>query len=109
MGGACDPAGPEDSTDAQTTLKDPPLVFEDDFENGMDRWKPTDPKAWKIAKEKGNHVLSLHASSDYKPPVRSPHSIARIDGLSMTDFVLEAKMKQTGREYGHRDLCLFFG
>ena len=25
------------------------------------------------------------------------------------DFVLEADLLQTGRQYGHRDLCLFFG
>jgi hypothetical protein len=29
--------------------------------------------------------------------------------MKVSEFVLEAKVKQTGREYGHRDLCLFFG
>ena len=27
----------------------------------------------------------------------------------MTDFVLDVDARQTGREYGHRDLCFFFG
>jgi hypothetical protein len=62
-----------------------------------------------VVSEEDNHVFSLYKSSHYKPPVRSPLSIARIKGLKVTDFVLEARMKQTGREYGHRDLCVFFG
>ena len=28
---------------------------------------------------------------------------------ALGDFVLEADLRQTGRDYGHRDLCLFFG
>jgi hypothetical protein len=109
LAGAGDSAPSGESADAPKTLQGLPLVFDDDFENGMDRWTPTDPKAWSIAEEAGNHVLSLHASSAYKPPVRSPRSIARVADLNVTDFVLDARMKQTGREYGHRDLCLFFG
>lgn len=86
-----------------------PLLFEEDFEKGGARWSATDPEAWKVIEEEGNHVYSLHQSSGYKPPVRSPHSIAWIKDLDVTDFVFEARMKQTGREYGHRDLCVFFG
>lgn len=87
-----------------------PLVFRADFEDGRaDGWVMTDPKAWKINVEDGNHVLSQFAPSDYSPPVRSPVNIARIDGLEVGDFVLEARMKQTGKEYGHRDMCIFFG
>ena len=86
-----------------------PLVFADGFEQGAERWTATDPNAWRIADEEGNHVFSLHGKSDYRPAVRSPHSIARVRDLAVSDFVLEARMKQTGREYGHRDMCLFFG
>jgi len=86
-----------------------PLVFSEDFENGCARWTPTDAKAWRIDESDGNHVYALHKSSDYKPPVRSPHSISLVSDLVVGDFVLEAKMKQTGKEYGHRDLCIFFG
>ena len=86
-----------------------PLVFQEDFESGRERWVATDPEAWEIAEEDGNHVFSLHKSSDYQPPVRSPHSIARVQDLDVADFVIEARMKQTGRDYGHRDLCIFFG
>lgn len=86
-----------------------PLVFEEDFEAGCERWTPTDPKAWQIKENDGNHVYSLFRASDYKPPVRSPGNISLIKDLELTDFVLDAKLKQTGPEYGHRDLCLFFG
>ena len=86
-----------------------PLVYENDFEDGIDGFTMTDPAAWEHVVEEGNGVLALTGKSDYSPPVRSPHNIARITGLELTDFVLEADMKQTGREYGHRDMCLFFG
>jgi len=92
------------------TMMGLPLVFQDDFESGKaDRWEPTDPKAWKVAAVDGNHVYWLYRSSKYRPKVRSPYSISWVKGLSVSDFVIEAKLKQTGKEYGHRDMCLFFG
>jgi hypothetical protein len=86
-----------------------PLVFNDDFEQGCQRWTMTDPDAWEIAEENGNRVLALCRASKYRPEVQSPSSIARIADLEVEDFVLDARMKPTGREYDHRDLCLFFG
>jgi len=86
-----------------------PLVFEEDFESGLDGWVMTDDAAWALVDSDGGKALALQKSSDYNPKVRSPKSIARIADLNVTDFVLEAKLKQTGREYGHRDLCVFFG
>ncbi len=86
-----------------------PLVYEEDFESGDDGWVATDDKAWKVIEEDGNHVLALKRRSRYEPPVRSPHSIIRVEDLKVKDFILEARMKQTGKEYGHRDMCLFFG
>ena len=65
----------------------------------------TDPRAWRW--DEGGH-LELVGASDYQPPVRSPRSIALLPDR-YGDFVLTARLKQTGREYGHRDLCLFFG
>jgi hypothetical protein len=41
--------------------------------------------------------------------VRSPLNIAFIKGKKFGNFILEADLQQTGKEYGHRDLCLFFG
>ena len=86
-----------------------PLVFEEDFESGAARWRMTDAKAWEVIEENGNHALALQRSSDYKPKVRSPLSIALASDVNVGSFVLEATVKQTGRDYNHRDLCLFFG
>ncbi|HIA48740.1 MAG TPA: hypothetical protein EYN96_12430 [Candidatus Hydrogenedentes bacterium] len=85
-----------------------PLVFSENFKKGSENWTMTDPKAWELKKDGRKSVLSLKGSSDYQPVVRSPHSIAWIKGLNLSSFVLEVNVKQTGREYGHRDTCLFF-
>lgn len=69
----------------------------------------TDPNAWKIAAANGNHIYSQYQASEYEPPVRSPLNIALIRDLSVSDFVLQARMEQAGREYSHRDMCVFFG
>lgn len=85
-------------------------IFEDDFENGADRWTFTDADAWNVIEDgEDNHVLALERSSKYEPKVRSPRSIAWINDLDVGSFRLDIKIKQTGREYGHRDSCLFFG
>jgi hypothetical protein len=36
-------------------------------------------------------------------------NIALVANKVFTDFVMEVDLVQTGREYGHRDMCLFFG
>ena len=101
--------GPADSATPQKEFNGMPLLFSEDFEKGAERWSPTDEKAWKVAKEDGNSAYNLFQQSDYEPPVRSPKNISWIKDLKVTDFVLEARIKQTGREYGHRDFCIFFG
>ncbi len=88
---------------------DLPLVFFEDFESGADRWTQTDPNAWKIIEQNGNHAYSQYRQSQYEPPVRSPLNMARIQDLKVSDVVIQARMEQTGREYGHRDMCIFFG
>lgn len=100
------PAGAQD--DIPETMMGMPLLFSDDFEDGADAWVPTDPDAWEVVVEDGNSVFSQHARSGYEPPYRSPYNIALIDDLWVSDFVMEVKAKQTGREYGHRDLCFFY-
>ena len=54
-------------------------------------------------------TLVLDTAEGYEPPFRSPHAIAVLAPWTFEDFVLEADVMQTGRQYGHRDLCLFFG
>lgn len=53
--------------------------------------------------------LELFAASRYQPPVRSPLALAILKGQSFGDFQLDAEVRQTSREYAHRDLCLVFG
>jgi hypothetical protein len=94
-------------------MKGLPLLLFEDFEKEPDtilkQWKPTDPKVWTIEKDGGDHAYALKGQSDYSPPVRSPHNISLFNTIEVTDFVLQADMKQTGKEYGHRDMCIFFG
>ncbi|NIA12601.1 MAG: hypothetical protein GWP08_00880 [Nitrospiraceae bacterium] len=107
----CVAVGAEGSDTKPKELNGLPLIFEESFEDGAARWKPTDAQAWAVRRQEdtGNMAYNLHKSSDYKPPVRSPLSISLIQDFSVTDFVMDLRMKQTGKEYGHRDLCLFFG
>ena len=94
---------------APATLEGLPLLYASDFGKDAARWTPTDAKAWKVTEEDGAQVYSLYGASQYEPKVRSPKNISLLNDLEITDFILEVKIKQTGREYGHRDGCLFFG
>ena len=86
------------------------LVFEDDFEDGdLSGWEATDERAWRIEDVKGVKVLSLFGKSEYKPPVRSPLSRSMIGNVEVGSFVMELEMLSATKDYGHRDLCLFFG
>jgi len=87
-----------------------PLVFESDFEDGkIDSWRATDPAAWRVENEHGGKVLALYKQSDYKTEVRSPFNISLIRDVVVGSFVLELEMHSTTKDYGHRDMCLFFG
>jgi hypothetical protein len=87
------------------------LLYEQTFESpeSLKDFVMTDAKAWKYSKEEKGGALELAAQSDYKPEVRSPVNIALIKDKVFGDFILEADLIQTGKEYGHRDMCLFFG
>ena len=88
---------------------DLPLVFEDDFEKGADRWQPTDAAAWKIVETDRGKVYNQFKNSKYKPPHRSPYNISLVEGVSVGDFVLTVKVQSTNNKAGaHRDMCLFF-
>ena len=87
------------------------LLFTEDFEGKqpLKQFEMTDKTAWKLNRRDNNRALSLYAPSDYEPRVRSPRNIAVLSNQMYGSFVMEAELKQTGREYGHRDMCLFFG
>ena len=83
------------------------LVASESFPDGHfeNRWVFSDPEVWVCA----DGALELQGSSNYQPSFRSPLGIALLSTPAVGDFALEAELEQTGREYGHRDLCVFFG
>ncbi len=88
----------------------PPLIFEDGFQQGADHWQPTDAQAWKIGEgDGGNRFYSLFQQSKYAPPHRSPLNFSLIKDVTVGDFVLEARVRSTVKDYAHRDMCLVFG
>lgn len=86
------------------------LVYAQDFESpqAIKGFEMTDHSAWKISSAEENRTLALYGKSDYTARVRSPFNIALIKDLIVGDFIMEVELAQSGREYGHRDLCLFF-
>ncbi len=74
-----------------------------------DRFIFSDPNAWRVQKENNSSTLELTNQSKYTPLVRSPINIAVLSNQAVGSFTLEAELLQTSREYGHRDLCIFFG
>ena len=87
------------------------LVYEQTFAKGepLKQFVFTDASAWKLSGEGADRALELVKQSAYQPEVRSPVNIALIADQKFGDFILEADLVQTGKEYGHRDMCLFFG
>src|SRR3954462_4305569 len=88
------------------------VIFSDNFNrDAPSGWDLTDRAAWRMAlAEPGrNRVLERFRASKYEPPVRSPLNIALAQGVEVDDFTLDVKVRSTTRDYGHRDLCFFFG
>ena len=72
----------------------------------------TDPDKWVWStwdKDKTNGALESLGQGKYRAKVRSPRIIGLISGKVFGDFIMEVDLCQTGREYGHRDMCMFFG
>lgn len=86
-----------------------PLVVNEDFKTGSDRWQPTDKQSWKIAETPSGNVYSLFTNSRYKPPYRSPVNIAILKDVEVGDFVLELRLQSTVKDYNHRSLVVVFG
>jgi hypothetical protein len=84
-------------------------LLSDDFEHGAAHWQPGDPNAWKIVDTPQGKAYSLFQQSKYQPKHRSPINIALVKELLVSDFVLTTKVQSTVKDYGHRDMCLYFG
>jgi hypothetical protein len=91
---------------------DLPLAYQSEFERDQTTgWDFTDTSAWRIKRLDDRHkgVLEQFQASKYQPAVRSPLNIALLQGHDLADFVLDLQVRSTTRDYGHRDICLFFG
>jgi hypothetical protein len=111
----------EKTTETEPATAEPPetiifgdkelaLVFHESFENGHDRWETTDDSAWTHQQtDRQNYVFGLNRrKSDYQPKVRSPHNIALIKELELSDFVMTFEVRSTKDTGNHRDCCVFF-
>ena len=85
------------------------LVFSETFDTpaSLERFSFSDPSIWSWAADDGG-VMMFSEGSSYTPPYTSPRAIALVNDLNLDQFVLEASVRQTGRNYAHRDLCFFF-
>lgn len=89
---------------------DKELVFDSSISKDRGIWDFTDKSAWIIREDNEfGQILELTGASKYEPEVRSPLNIAWLNDFQFSDFVLEVEAMSTSREYGHRDLCIFFG
>jgi hypothetical protein len=93
-----------------------PLLLHEEFNDGeaaLKRFTFTDAKAWQIMREvvdgHEKNVLGQVRASNYKPAVRSPFNQGWINDLKVGPFVMEVRLRSTKADYGHRDMCLFFG
>jgi hypothetical protein len=87
------------------------LLYEQLFDapDALRQFALSDAKVWEISTTHDSSALELKQQSHYQPSVRSPFNIALVADKRFGDFVLDCDLIQTGREYGHRDMCLFFG
>jgi hypothetical protein len=85
------------------------LSYDQDFSSpeSMAEFSYSDPSIWSWTRWEGG-ALKFSEGSSYQPPFRSPTAYAIVKGLIIDTFILEAEVQQTGKEYGHRDLCFFF-
>lgn len=103
------PQGPEHKHTEVKRSTNHPLVFEEDFENGRDRWETTDDNVWQWKKTDGNGSLHItQRTNSYKPTVRSPHHIALIKDVEVADFELTFRVRGPNDTGNHRDCCVFF-
>lgn len=88
------------------------LLYEQTFDDAaaLEEVCVSDPRAFAVrGGADGLSALEIVHPSRYAPRVRSPRAIALVRDVLFGDFVLEVEIQQTGREYPHRDACVFFG
>src|SRR5687768_4953038 len=87
-----------------------PIVFQEDFEKGADRWQPQDAAQWEVKKTENGHVYSQHKKqSAFKPPHRAPTNVSLLKDVAVGDMEFTGRVRSTHPDYGHRDAVVFFG
>lgn len=86
-----------------------PVLFESDMNGAMPAGLVfSDSRAWRLAPAEKGKALELFRASNYRPKYRSPFNYALFPPV-VDSFLLDVDVRSTGRDYGHRDLCFFFG
>jgi hypothetical protein len=96
-----------------------PLVYADDFEEGMDHWQTRDAEGAELSfavveipgpAGAATHALRVLGTSKYEPPFRSPPNFALLKDVTVGDFEITAKVQSTNVNAGpHRDMCVIWG
>ncbi len=87
-----------------------PIVFEEQFEKGADRWLPLDAAQWQVKQVDGGHVFSqFKKETTAKPPHRSPTNVAIQKDVTVSDMEFTGRVRSTHPDYGHRDAVVVFG
>ena len=87
-----------------------PVVFQEDFEKGMDRWQPQDAKQFQWKKTDRGMVLSqFKKETTFKPPHRSPTNVALLKDIAFGEMEFTGQVQSTHPDYGHRDAVVVFG
>src|SRR5438132_11591477 len=87
-----------------------PIVFQEDFEHGAERWQPQDPAQWQVKKTEGGHVYSqFKKETTFKPPHRAPTNVSLLKDVVVSEMEFTGRVKSTHPDYGHRDAVAVFG
>jgi hypothetical protein len=88
-----------------------PVVFQEDFEHGAERWQPLDVGQWQVKEvEGGGHVFSqFKKETKAKPPHRSPTNVAIEKEVTVGEMEFTGRVRSTHPDYGHRDAVVVFG
>jgi hypothetical protein len=87
-----------------------PIVFQEDFEHGAERWQPLDAGQWQVKEVEGGHVYSqFKKETTAKTPHRSPTNIAIQKDVTVSDMEFTGRVRSTHPDYGHRDAVVVFG
>src|SRR5207342_791974 len=73
-----------------------PIVFQEDFEKGADRWQPQDPAQWQIKKTDNGQVYSqFKKETTFKPPHRAPTNVSLLKDVALSDMEFTGRVRST--------------